>query len=549
MMTRLALALAVTLLALPQAALGARDEAPGQMKKSAPAPPGAKGGKAKAAPKRAAGRGRAKGGTKRRAARPAGPAPSVRARRAGAPAAAPPPAFAAAPPAARSTTRSRRARAAAARRRAEARRRARARLRDRRRARVATPRRVGVSAAAPVAAVPATTAPATGEAATRPARRERAERSEDDGPRAFGVPLPALEPDIPDSFGELVLSLAAIALLALLGFGLAALRAHRLEHRSRRLSDELGLLEAALLPAPAGALGGIAASLAHRAADGPGAGGDFYDAFVLPDGRACVLVGDVSGHGAPALTDTARVRYTLRAYLEAGLEPRAAVELAGKVLEPQVGDLATVIAAVHDPAAGSLTYASAGHPPPIVIGPGAEEAVTVLSSPPLGVGQRTGLRQTTLPLPPGTLACFYTDGLAESRVGGTLLGRDGLIELLESLGPEAGAGDLLKAVSAKADETPDDMAACVLKAHAPAGGGGRAVRVEEIEMDAHDIERGAAERFVAECGLDPVRAGAVLESARRLAGEHGSAVLRLVDGTVLVEPPLRAERLLAAAAR
>ena len=86
--------------------------------------------------------------------------------------------------------------------------------------------------------------------------------------------------------------------------------------------------------------------------------------------------------------------------------------------------------AVHDPETGSLTYATAGHPAPLVVGPQPHDPVTAGSSPPIGVGVRTGLRQTTVPLVPGSVAAMFTDGLLEARTEGGLLGRDRLEELL-----------------------------------------------------------------------------------------------------------------------
>ena len=53
-----------------------------------------------------------------------------------------------------------------------------------------------------------------------------------------------------------------------------------------------------------------------------------------------------------------------------------------------------------------LVYASAGHPPPIIVGPGADELLSTGASPPIGVGLRTGVRETTVAVPAGALICL-----------------------------------------------------------------------------------------------------------------------------------------------
>ena len=245
---------------------------------------------------------------------------------------------------------------------------------------------------------------------------------------------------VPDELKAALALLAAIAVLLGGGYVLAALRARRLDRQRRELMQEVGLLQSALLPPVPEKVGAVRASVAYRPSDGPGAGGDFYDALTLPGGRGAFILGDVSGHGRAALAHTAFMRYTLRAYLEAGLGPRLALQVAERAVGGQLdGDFATVIVAVHDPSNGSLTYASAGHPAPIIAGGARHEPVLAAWSPPIGWGLPTGLRQTTVPLPSGAIACLYTDGLAEATTADGILGRARLSEIVGEAGRHATA--------------------------------------------------------------------------------------------------------------
>lgn len=258
-------------------------------------------------------------------------------------------------------------------------------------------------------------------------------------------------------------ALIALALALAARSGIATVRARRLEQQRQALLQDVGLLQGALLPTPAARIGPVGVSVAYRPADGPGAGGDFYDVFGLESGGIAAIVGDVSGHGRQALPHTALLRFTLRAYVEAGLSPREAVQTAGAVLDRQLGELyATVIVAIYQPRERLLTYSCAGHPPPIMLGGAEPESVGASAAPPIGVGRATGTRQATVRLSGPTLVCFYTDGVTDARIEGELFGSQRLRSTLEQLGEHANAQALLDRVSQQTDLRPDDMAACVL---------------------------------------------------------------------------------------
>lgn len=324
----------------------------------------------------------------------------------------------------------------------------------------------------------------------------------------------------------------ALAVLALLALALGARtfverrNARALARDRELLRRDVLALERALLPPVPEQLGALTTSVAYRPSDGPAAGGDFYDAFELPDGRAALLVGDVSGHGPEALEATNSVRSQLHGLLEAGVSPRAAIAAVGERTPVQLaGRFTTVVVAVHDPAGGTLTYATAGHPPPVIIGPAGADLLSAAASPPIGVGLRTGSRETTVPLPAGSLACFHTDGVVEAKLGDGRFGRDRLAELVASLAPGEQAGTLLDRVVAEADETPDDMAIFLVR---PGDDVTLAApRVELLELDADDLDSGYAQTFLEVCDVPEGEAVAAIEEARAAVERGGTALLEV----------------------
>ena len=334
---------------------------------------------------------------------------------------------------------------------------------------------------------------------------------------------------VPPLLWLLVGALGLLAIAFAVTSRLSARRARALARQRQALLEDVGLMQAALLPELPARLGPVATTAAYRPASGPAAGGDFYDVFALQDGQVAVIVGDVSGHGREALPHTTLLRFTLRAYMEAGLGPRESLRAAAPVLERQLGgSFATVVLAVYNPRERTLTYSCAGHPHPLMTGLSPEATITACSAPPIGADRTTGTRQTVVSIPGATVVCLYTDGVIEARVDDELFGVERLSGSLGAIATSATAASLLDRVSEEADRRPDDMAACVLRIE---GGSERPeIAIEELELDQGELGRGRVRRFLLATGLDEGEIERTLESAREISGAHGSALLTLRRG-------------------
>jgi hypothetical protein len=391
-------------------------------------------------------------------------------------------------------------------------------------------RAVSAAGGSGAAAVPTVPSPADRGRSARPAPESGAGEPAEETASVVTRTVRDIVEIVPGWMKLALAGLAAMSLLLAGGYLFTALRARSLARQRGELLNEVGLLQGALLPPVPEKLGALYSSVAYRPADGPAAGGDFYDALPLDGGRVGFVIGDVSGHGRDALERTAFMRYTLRAYLEAGLEPRVALQVAERAIGERLGgDFATVLLAVHDPSTACLRYATAGHPPPIVVGANEPfEPVIAGSSPPIGIAERTGLRQTTVPLMPGTVACLFTDGLVEARTADGLLGRERLEEIVAELGPRASAEELLARVRDEATDAPDDMATCLLSPSAGVTTGG--FRSELLEISDTEVDGPLARRFLEECGVPAAELDAAESEIRETAETYGGAIVSVAFG-------------------
>ncbi len=157
-------------------------------------------------------------------------------------------------------------------------------------------------------------------------------------------------------------------------------------------------------------------------------GGDWYDAFRLPDGKLAVAAGDVMGKGLTAAAGMGRVRNALRAL--ALTDPRPAAVLAGldrlfmaTELDEQV---TTVCYLVVDPQTGEGVAGNAGHLPPLLFGPGMSPRLDQ-AEPGTPLGWASPRQQYPFSLPRGHTAVLYSDGLVENRKRGLDAGLDELV--------------------------------------------------------------------------------------------------------------------------
>jgi phosphoserine phosphatase RsbU/P len=173
-------------------------------------------------------------------------------------------------------------------------------------------------------------------------------------------------------------------------------------------------LQRSLVPSALPAVAGT--EMAARYVPGSGAvGGDWYDVFTLPSGQLCVTVGDVAGSGLAAAVIMGRMRSSLRSYALETTDPAEVLgRLDRKMQHFEPGALATVLYAVIAPGLDRMHVASAGHFPPVIARPGrSAELAGVRRGLMIGVAPDVQRPVSTVPVPPGALLCFYTDGLVE----------------------------------------------------------------------------------------------------------------------------------------
>jgi sigma-B regulation protein RsbU (phosphoserine phosphatase) len=194
----------------------------------------------------------------------------------------------------------------------------------------------------------------------------------------------------------------------------AQVSAGRRRRRAQRLEADARDVQSRLLGTPAPRVPGYDISMAWRVAEG--LGGDCSHVAALPEGRLAVAIADVCGKGTPAALLMASVKASLEELVAADLAPRALCARLARTLAPRLGPdrFVSLVYAVLDPARGTLVYANAGHPAPVLLRPDGTVRRLKRGGPVLGVVAEADYEEGLLALQRGDRLVLVTDGITEA---------------------------------------------------------------------------------------------------------------------------------------
>jgi serine phosphatase RsbU (regulator of sigma subunit) len=204
-------------------------------------------------------------------------------------------------------------------------------------------------------------------------------------------------------------------------------------------------------------------------AGGARAGGDWCEILELSEESVALLVGDVAGHGASVAGKMESIRASLLHAIRKNGAPSAVLEVANEVAcEWGDGTLATAIVAIVSRGRQTLTFANAGHPPPLVLS--GQRHAFIEHRPadlPLGVFSRYAAADYVITLPLDSLLVLYTDGITEHDRD-PLRGEEELVEAARFAyrRPDLQAAQTIARRILRRKRGDDDAAAIALRAHA-----------------------------------------------------------------------------------
>jgi phosphoserine phosphatase RsbU/P len=246
-----------------------------------------------------------------------------------------------------------------------------------------------------------------------------------------------------------------------------------IERQERRLERDLALareLQTRLLPQTSPKLAHL--DVAAKFVPARAIGGDLYDFIPYSMSRLGIVIGDVSGKGAPAAIYAALVIGIIRSH--APIEPGSAemlsavnLSLAERRIEAQ---FVSIIYAVWDDEQRTLTVANSGLPRPIFVHGGKNEVIEATGLP-LGLFDEADYDEFKFRMKPGDMFVFFSDGILDARNRkGELFGRGRVEKIVsECAGKSANCvvDSLFKAAAEHSAgvETFDDQTVVAIRVH------------------------------------------------------------------------------------
>jgi serine phosphatase RsbU (regulator of sigma subunit) len=165
-------------------------------------------------------------------------------------------------------------------------------------------------------------------------------------------------------------------------------------------------------------------------------GGDWYDAFEIGQHRILFVIGDIAGHGLEAAVAMSRIRNELLSAAVLDANPASILQRVNHRMfsEAARSTLVTAIVGIADSKNYTFSYATAGHPPPIIAEPGRLPRALEFGGVALGVSRQAAYQTRTVQSVPGAMLVLYTDGVVEHSRD-ILEGERELIESISALQP------------------------------------------------------------------------------------------------------------------
>jgi sigma-B regulation protein RsbU (phosphoserine phosphatase) len=242
----------------------------------------------------------------------------------------------------------------------------------------------------------------------------------------------------------------------------------RRDAQQQREFEEARLIQRGLLPTAMPQTSGVQLASSWQPANG--VGGDCFDALVFPGGGIGITVADVAGKGVPAALLMSNLQAAVRAFAQEGTAPGSVCTSVNRLLCRNMasGRFVTFCYARIDVAARRLTYANAGHNPPLLVHANGAVEKLAPGGTVLGVFADSTYEQGEFTYAPGARLVFYTDGITEGRnaagdeFGDELLTQSALAN--RSLAADEMLAAMLRDIEAFNDGKYDDDATLIVAA-------------------------------------------------------------------------------------